>query len=327
MTALRCLKCRSGVGLGDDGNSVGCGECGAVCQSSMARSEWFLQAERRAAAVRPRASPTSGSTSAARPRVGAELPRLLAPAHAEVLLDGTGARRRRGLRPALQLRGRGGRQVVAVDLGDVDRRRATQPATGGAHRPGRRGGACRSARRASTSSCRSACSTTCPTRNGPARPRALCQAGRPGARLPLLVAGAPLLHRRVLRGVSAAPRHRGCPTGPPCGSYRWPRLLFAASSLPYRALRRPSPARRIARALPLKAYADYPFGVLVNDQFDRFSAPIERRLRAPPGGDEDAGGGRAPGSGGASNAGWIGDGRVASLADVEGPQMRQGRQR
>jgi hypothetical protein len=29
---------------------------------------------------------------------------------------------------------------------------------------------------------------------------------------------------------------------------------------------------------PLKTYADYPFRVLVNDQFDRFSAPIERRF-------------------------------------------------
>ena len=32
--------------------------------------------------------------------------------------------------------------------------------------------------------------------------------------------------------------------------------------------------------LPLKAYADYPFGVLLNDQFDRLSAPIERRFTA-----------------------------------------------
>ena len=34
----------------------------------------------------------------------------------------------------------------------------------------------------------------------------------------------------------------------------------------------------VADALPLKAYAEYPFGVLVNDQFDRFSAPIEQRF-------------------------------------------------
>jgi hypothetical protein len=35
---------------------------------------------------------------------------------------------------------------------------------------------------------------------------------------------------------------------------------------------------RMADWLPLKTYADYPFMVLVNDQFDRFSAPIERRF-------------------------------------------------
>lgn len=37
---------------------------------------------------------------------------------------------------------------------------------------------------------------------------------------------------------------------------------------------------RVAAAFPLKAYADYPFGVCVNDQYDRFSAPIEWRFTA-----------------------------------------------
>jgi ubiquinone/menaquinone biosynthesis C-methylase UbiE/uncharacterized protein YbaR (Trm112 family) len=46
---------------------------------------------------------------------------------------------------------------------------------------------------------------------------------------------------------------------------------------PYRILRRIPRLRGVANALPLKTYADYPFGVLVNDQFDRFSAPLERR--------------------------------------------------
>ena len=41
-------------------------------------------------------------------------------------------------------------------------------------------------------------------------------------------------------------------------------------------MRRVPRLARVADTLPLKAYADYPFGVLVNDQFDRFSAPIER---------------------------------------------------
>jgi len=44
-------------------------------------------------------------------------------------------------------------------------------------------------------------------------------------------------------------------------------------------LRRSPRARPLAEALPLKTYADYPFAVLVNDQFDRFSAPLERRYR------------------------------------------------
>jgi len=49
---------------------------------------------------------------------------------------------------------------------------------------------------------------------------------------------------------------------------------------PYRALRARPRGRRLAAALPLKTYADYPFSVLVNDQFDRFSAPLERRFTA-----------------------------------------------
>jgi hypothetical protein len=48
--------------------------------------------------------------------------------------------------------------------------------------------------------------------------------------------------------------------------------------LPYRVLSRSRACPGWARALPLKAYADYPFTVLLNDQFDRFSAPVERRF-------------------------------------------------
>lgn len=47
--------------------------------------------------------------------------------------------------------------------------------------------------------------------------------------------------------------------------------------LPYRMLRMFPPTRSLAESLPLKQYSDYPFGVLLNDQFDRFSAPIENR--------------------------------------------------
>ena len=56
--------------------------------------------------------------------------------------------------------------------------------------------------------------------------------------------------------------------------------LEVAFVAPYRTLRHRPRSRRLAAALPLKTYADYPFSVLVNDQFDRFSAPLERRYAA-----------------------------------------------
>jgi len=63
-------------------------------------------------------------------------------------------------------------------------------------------------------------------------------------------------------------------------SYPLAALLHAAFVAPQRALRTRPRGRRVAAALPLKTYADYPFGVLVNDQFDRLSAPLERRFTA-----------------------------------------------
>lgn len=47
--------------------------------------------------------------------------------------------------------------------------------------------------------------------------------------------------------------------------------------LPYQVLIKLPPTRQVAEQLPMKQYAAYPFGVLVNDQFDRFSAPLEKR--------------------------------------------------
>ncbi len=86
-------------------------------------------------------------------------------------------------------------------------------------------------------------------------------------------------------------------------------ILFASVVAPQRWLGGRRIGRRLVSGLPLKTYADYPFRVLVNDQFDRFSAPIEHRytrgevetmmreagltdVRVLP------------------NHGWIGDGRV-----------------
>lgn len=57
-------------------------------------------------------------------------------------------------------------------------------------------------------------------------------------------------------------------------------VLEAIFVTPHRLARRISRMRRLSANLPLKTYADYPFGVLVNDQFDRLSAPLERRYTA-----------------------------------------------
>ena len=52
---------------------------------------------------------------------------------------------------------------------------------------------------------------------------------------------------------------------------------YALFVLPARALALVPGLRAWARSLPLAGYMQYPLMVLVNDQFDRFSAPIERR--------------------------------------------------
>jgi SAM-dependent methyltransferase/uncharacterized protein YbaR (Trm112 family) len=55
--------------------------------------------------------------------------------------------------------------------------------------------------------------------------------------------------------------------------------LYVGVVGPYRVLSRFGPTRRFAEAMPLKSYAAYPMHVIINDQFDRFSAPIENRYR------------------------------------------------
>src|SRR5262249_51985501 len=60
-------------------------------------------------------------------------------------------------------------------------------------------------------------------------------------------------------------------------SYPLAALAYAGFVLPYRLLRRVPGAGTLAERLPMKQYAAYPFPVCVNDQFDRFSAPIENR--------------------------------------------------
>jgi ubiquinone/menaquinone biosynthesis C-methylase UbiE len=62
-------------------------------------------------------------------------------------------------------------------------------------------------------------------------------------------------------------------------SYPIAAAAYALFVFPHRALGRTSRGAAISRRLPLGAYTEYPFGVCVNDQFDRFSAPLERRFK------------------------------------------------
>ncbi len=55
--------------------------------------------------------------------------------------------------------------------------------------------------------------------------------------------------------------------------------LYAGVVTPYKLLSRFGATRALAEKMPLRVYADYPVRVIVNDQFDRFSAPIENRYR------------------------------------------------
>jgi 2-polyprenyl-3-methyl-5-hydroxy-6-metoxy-1,4-benzoquinol methylase len=112
--------------------------------------------------------------------------------------------------------------------------------------------------------------------------RAIVPYARPGGHIQVYLYWQPLWrwHRALLRLVSLARRvtvrmphrllHVLC--------YPLAAILFALFVMPYRALRRAGPLRPLAEALPLKLYADYPFAVCVNDQFDRLSAPLERRF-------------------------------------------------
>lgn len=54
-------------------------------------------------------------------------------------------------------------------------------------------------------------------------------------------------------------------------------MAFAFFVWPFQVLSRIPGLRRLAERMPMRQYARYPFRVCVNDQFDRFSAPIENR--------------------------------------------------
>jgi 2-polyprenyl-3-methyl-5-hydroxy-6-metoxy-1,4-benzoquinol methylase len=52
---------------------------------------------------------------------------------------------------------------------------------------------------------------------------------------------------------------------------------FALFVWPYRLLKKVPGLKAMAEEIPMKQYANFPFRVCVNDQLDRFSAPIENR--------------------------------------------------
>ena len=54
-------------------------------------------------------------------------------------------------------------------------------------------------------------------------------------------------------------------------------LVWTCFVWPYRAFTRLPMLSKTADRLPLRQYSRYPFRTCVNDQFDRFSAPLERR--------------------------------------------------
>jgi 2-polyprenyl-3-methyl-5-hydroxy-6-metoxy-1,4-benzoquinol methylase len=55
---------------------------------------------------------------------------------------------------------------------------------------------------------------------------------------------------------------------------------FAFFVWPYRLLKRIPGLKSLAEKIPMKQYSKFPFRVCVNDQLDRFSAPIENRYTA-----------------------------------------------
>jgi hypothetical protein len=105
---------------------------------------------------------------------------------------------------------------------------------------------------------------------------------RPGGEIQIYVYWRPEgqpVKRFLLAGVSAV---RKVSTRLPHGllyglSYPLAALALLGFVLPYRTLRAVRALAPLAERLPMRQYARYPFRVCVNDQFDRFSAPLERR--------------------------------------------------
>jgi SAM-dependent methyltransferase len=143
--------------------------------------------------------------------------------------------------------------------------------------------------------------------------RSLARLVRPGGYIHIYVYWIPAhgWHRSLLRLVTAVRRATTRMPRPLLRAVSYPIAagLYGVFVLPYRLSRRVPWLERVAAGLPLKAYADYPFGVCVNDQYDRFSAPIEWRFTA----DEVEAMLRDAGFVDVvvlANNGWIGSGRL-----------------
>ncbi|HET9719233.1 MAG TPA: class I SAM-dependent methyltransferase [Solirubrobacteraceae bacterium] len=156
----------------------------------------------------------------------------------------------------------------------------------------------------------------------PAGLRAIARLARPGGHVHVYLYWIPerASHAFVLRLVTAARRTTVTMPHRLLHALCVPLAALLAVSIvwPYRLLRHIGPLRPVADALPLKTYADYPFSVLVNDQFDRFSAPLEHRYRR----EEVA---AMLGNAGLrevkvlANHGWIGDGLAVEGFDAPAP--------
>jgi SAM-dependent methyltransferase len=96
----------------------------------------------------------------------------------------------------------------------------------------------------------------------------------------------------------------------------FPAALLAHASFvwPYKLLKQIPGLKGLAEAIPMKQYAHYPFRVCVNDQLDRFSAPIENRYTRQEAEDWLLRGGLASIWVGA-NYGWIANGRKPAIPD------------
>ena len=112
--------------------------------------------------------------------------------------------------------------------------------------------------------------------------RSIVGQAKPGGRVRVYLSWKPerRSHRVILSMVGAARFFTTRLPHPVLHAFCYPvaALLWLAIVQPYALLSRRRATQRLADAFPLKTYADYPFGVLLNDQFDRFSAPIERRF-------------------------------------------------